>query len=377
MLVSSTVILALGALTVTALPTTNNKRWARPTVDLGYASYQGIYNETTNIQSFKGIRYAAPPLGDLRWKAPQPPTSLTGLQDASEYGQTCIQGTVGGSADQPVAGLLAAATASFATSSEDCLFINVFTPPNTTVGQASLLPVGVYIHGGGYTLGSGNDYDRESAIVVSGYHIPAGILLTCVDPVATPLFAQSEGNYVWVTMNYRLNTFGFLAGNEVAAGGALNAGLCKSMYYESNSAQCADHTVFCSSGSTSRPPMGPNKHCESTLPCFPVPTLPADRAPITLSSAETRPTSPSGVNPPAPVLYTSKYVPISVPRSLSPTLTLIVIPPARSSQMEETPNLLSSRARSSHHRSSLRTIYTTPAGRRYVISLHSCSPYRD
>ncbi|KAJ9121877.1 hypothetical protein QFC24_004459 [Naganishia onofrii] len=201
MLVSSTVILALSALSVTALPTINNKRWARPTVDLGYASYQGIYNETTNIQSFKGIRYAAPPLGDLRWKAPQSPTSLTGLQDASEYGQTCIQGTVGGSADQPVAGLLAAATASFATSSEDCLFINVFMPPNTTVGQASLLPVGVYIHGGGYTLGSGNDYDP------------------------TPLFAQSEGNYVWVTMNYRLNTFGFLAGNEIAAGGALNAGL--------------------------------------------------------------------------------------------------------------------------------------------------------
>ncbi|KAJ9114737.1 hypothetical protein QFC22_005613 [Naganishia vaughanmartiniae] len=74
-------------------------------------------------------------------------------------------------------------------------------PPNTTVGQGSKLPVGVYIHGGGYTLGSGNDYDP------------------------TPLFSQSEGNYVWVTMNYRLNTFGFLAGSEIAAGGALNAGL--------------------------------------------------------------------------------------------------------------------------------------------------------
>ncbi|KAJ9096714.1 hypothetical protein QFC21_004984 [Naganishia friedmannii] len=202
MLVSSIVVLALSALgSTSALPTIHDKRWARPTVDLGYASYQGVYNETTGIQSFKGIRYAAPPLGDLRWQAPQKPTALTGLQDASAYGQTCIQGTVGGSSDQPIAGLLSAATASFATSSEDCLFINVFMPPNATVGQGSKLPVGVYIHGGGYTLGSGNNYDP------------------------TPLFAQSEGNYVWVTMNYRLNTFGFLAGNQIAAGGALNAGL--------------------------------------------------------------------------------------------------------------------------------------------------------
>lgn len=57
-------------------------------------------------------------------------------------------------------GVLAAATGSFATSSEDCLFINVFVPPNATVGEGSL-PVGVYIHGGGYSKGSGNPNDRK------------------------------------------------------------------------------------------------------------------------------------------------------------------------------------------------------------------------
>jgi hypothetical protein len=59
-----------------ALPAT--KRWAAPVVDLGYASYQGVYNETTNIQSFQGIRYAAPPTGNLRWRAPQPPAATHG-----------------------------------------------------------------------------------------------------------------------------------------------------------------------------------------------------------------------------------------------------------------------------------------------------------
>lgn len=138
-----------------ALPAT--KRWAPPVVDLGYASYQGVYNETTNIQSFQGIRYAAPPIGDLRWRAPQPPSSMQGLQDASKYGSQCIQGTLGGS---PLDGLLERTAAALSISSEDCLFLNVYLPPNATVGQGSR-PVVVWIHGGGYTLGSGTN-TRES-----------------------------------------------------------------------------------------------------------------------------------------------------------------------------------------------------------------------
>lgn len=153
------VTLLLTATASTALPHPA-KRWARPVVDLGYASYQGIYNETTGIQTFKGMRYAAAPVGDLRWRAPQDPVSVSGLQDASNYGDQCLQGSVGAGGDAPVAGLLSAATSALPTSSEDCLFINVFVPPNATVGQGSL-PVGVYIHGGGYSLGSGDNSDRE------------------------------------------------------------------------------------------------------------------------------------------------------------------------------------------------------------------------
>lgn len=148
------VTLSALAASVAAFPA---KRWDRPVVDLGYATYQGVYNETTNIQYFRGMRYAAPPTGDLRWKAPQPPSAVQGVQDASMFGSECIQGTVGGT---PIQGLLKSKSAQLPGHSEDCLFVNVYLPPNATV-QGSL-PVAVYIHGGGYTMGSGDSTTRES-----------------------------------------------------------------------------------------------------------------------------------------------------------------------------------------------------------------------
>lgn len=151
--------LSVLAASVTAFPT---KRWDRPVVDLGYASYQGVYNETTNIQYFKGMRYAAPPTGDLRWKAPQPPHAVQGVQDAASFGPQCIQGTVGGT---PIQGLLKSKSDQLLGHSEDCLFINVYLPPNATVGQGSL-PVAVYIHGGGYTMGSGDSTTRKPSCLV-------------------------------------------------------------------------------------------------------------------------------------------------------------------------------------------------------------------
>jgi acetylcholinesterase len=153
-------------------------------VDLGYAKYQGIYNETTGIQSFKGMRYAAPPIGDLRWRAPQPPVHLPGIQDASKYGKQCLQGTMGEGSDAPVKGILAAATGSFATSSEDCLFVNVIVPPNATIGESSL-PVAVFIHGGGYSKYNGDTYDRE-------YRLTSLSALRLTRPSSDAPFCASE-----------------------------------------------------------------------------------------------------------------------------------------------------------------------------------------
>ena len=157
----STIIAILSGLAVSPLAQASplDKRWPAPQVDLGYSSYRGAYNETTGISSFKGIRYAAAPVGDLRWKAPQPPTQLEGVLDATTFGPTCIQGTVGSTYANGTAAV-AAARAQLMTASEDCLLLNVFMPPGAEYPQAQkrdngksskkdALPVLVWIHGGG------------------------------------------------------------------------------------------------------------------------------------------------------------------------------------------------------------------------------------
>lgn len=101
-------------------------------VDLGYEIYQGYHNDTSDLDIWKGIRFAAPPIGEYRWQAPYPPAqNRSDVIDASEYGPTCPQTGSGGSLPPPAYG------------DEDCLFLNVWAPPN-----AENLPVFVWIHGG-------------------------------------------------------------------------------------------------------------------------------------------------------------------------------------------------------------------------------------
>ena len=117
-----------------------------------------------DIIAFKGIPLAAPPVSDLRWRPPAAVVAWDGVRDAIEPGNVCVQGGRGEN------------------QSEDCLFLNVFAPAEST----EPLPVMVWIHGGGYTSGSGSGgiYD------------------------GTPLASQGV---VLVSINYRLNVFGFLA----------------------------------------------------------------------------------------------------------------------------------------------------------------------
>ena len=117
------------------------------------------------VVAFKGIPYAAPPVGELRWRPPQPVVAWEGVRDASGSGPICIQN---GGRDVP--------------QDEDCLFLNVWAPRETSAPR----PVLFWIHGGGYTGGSG------STALYDGARLAA------------------DGAVV-VTINYRLNVFGFLA----------------------------------------------------------------------------------------------------------------------------------------------------------------------
>ncbi|KAJ6548210.1 Alpha/Beta hydrolase protein [Mycena vulgaris] len=155
------------------------------TVELDYGTFEGETDTDIGLIYFRGIRYADPPLGPLRWQAPVSPPSLNlGEVDATEFGFACIAATQKGSGP---------------TTSEDCLFGNVYIPIDTTA--ASGLPVLVYFHGGGFESGRSIKYPPEDIILAS----------------AEPL--------VFATFEYRLGPFGFLAGTPVHDNGMLNAGL--------------------------------------------------------------------------------------------------------------------------------------------------------
>lgn len=142
-----------------------------PTVTTRYGQLRG--KAGTTAHAYLGIPYAAPPVGSLRWKPPSPPARWSGVRDATTPGNPCMQ--------QPSStpwGNLAGP----GTPSEDCLYLNVHTP-----AQRSPLkrPVMVWIHGGGFTVGSGTFYD-------------GGTL-------------AAEGDVVTVHLNYRLGAFGYFA----------------------------------------------------------------------------------------------------------------------------------------------------------------------
>jgi para-nitrobenzyl esterase len=140
-----------------------------PTVSTTDGPVRGIVKNGVN--EFLGIPYAAPPVGDLRWMPPAP-TTHHALLDATQFANTCAQVTELGAFAGP------------SSTTEDCLYLNVFT-----TGTSPAKPVLVWIHGGGNLDGETNDYD--------------GSKLATGGPLGTPI--------VVVTINYRLGLFGFLS----------------------------------------------------------------------------------------------------------------------------------------------------------------------
>jgi para-nitrobenzyl esterase len=137
---------------------------------------EGVVSADGKVRTFKGIPYAAPPVGPLRWRAPQPVKPWLGVRKATEYAARSMQGPIYSDMvfhdDGP---------------SEDCLYLNLWMPANPPQGR---LPVMVWIHGGGYVAGSSSEPRQD-----------AGNL--------------SKKGVMVVTMNYRLGVFGFLAHPEL------------------------------------------------------------------------------------------------------------------------------------------------------------------
>ncbi|KAK3939102.1 putative esterase and lipase [Diplogelasinospora grovesii] len=144
--------------------------------------------------TFKNIRFAAPPVGSLRWAKPAPPTVNTTLQDGS-YGPQC---EVLGGLPVPI----------FAGGDEDCLFLDVYVPGKALKNPNLRLPVVVWIYGGAYVFGS-----KDSLQPDLPFYDGSGMM------------GQAGNNMIFVAMNYRLGAYGFLAGTTMEADGLPNAGL--------------------------------------------------------------------------------------------------------------------------------------------------------
>ena len=139
---------------------------------------EGNYNTHNNIQTYFGVPFAQPPVGNLRWKAPQPLEAWDGIKETKSFGPRPMQTMVFGDMKSRSNGV-----------SEDCLYLNIWTPATRNTKD---LPVLVYFFGGGNVAGDASEYryDGES---------------------------MAKKGMVVVTTNYRLNIFGFFAHPELSA----------------------------------------------------------------------------------------------------------------------------------------------------------------
>ena len=149
---------------------------AQERVKVSNGTLEGVFDSATGICSYKGIPFAAAPVGDLRWKPPQTPGNWKGIRQADHFGPRAMQRAIFGDMVFRSSGV-----------SEDCLYLNVWTPARS--GKARL-PVLVYFYGGGFVAGDGSEprYDGES---------------------------MARHGIVAVTVNYRLGVFGFLSHPEL------------------------------------------------------------------------------------------------------------------------------------------------------------------
>ena len=136
-------------------------------VKIGDGELQGY--DADGVRVYLGIPFAAPPVGDLRWKPPAAPAKWSGVRDAGAFGPACVQTNTFG-------------VMAVRSTAEDCLYLNVFAPSG---GRDRPRPVMVWIHGGGLINGRTNDYDPRKLV--------------------------KDGDVVVVSITYRMNVFGYMA----------------------------------------------------------------------------------------------------------------------------------------------------------------------
>jgi len=197
---------------------------APPVVRVDSGQLQGVAAD--GVVSCKGIPFAAPPVGDLRWRPPQPAARWTGVRQAQEFGADCMQGRFG---PPPAPGAPVERAPS-----EDCLFLNVWTPASATL--SSKLPVMLWIYGGGFMGGSsampltsGAQFAKQGVILVAANYRVGRFGFFAFPALSRERPDELKGNYAymdqiaalrWVKQNIaafggdpnNVTIFGFSAG---------------------------------------------------------------------------------------------------------------------------------------------------------------------
>jgi para-nitrobenzyl esterase len=155
-----------------------------PLANVASGRVSGVHDDKTGLNVFKGIPYAAPPVGPLRWKPPQPAIAWQAVRKADHFGPRCMQ--------RPVFNDMVFRSAGM---SEDCLYLNVWTPADSS---GKKLPVLVYFYGGGFIAGDGSEPRYDGA-------------------------SLAQHGMVAITVNYRLDVLGFLASPALAAESPVHA----------------------------------------------------------------------------------------------------------------------------------------------------------
>lgn len=186
---ASLVISFLATPALSAIPPLRSRD--APTVKVRNGTYAGVYSPVYNQDFFLGMPYSQPPVGDLRFRPAQSlRSSWVGVKNATVYSPECI----GYGSDQWVLGNKI---------SEDCLTLNVIRPSGLS-GEA--LPVAVWIHGGGYTEGGSADPRYNLSYIIQQS-------------------TEMKTPFIGVSINYRLQAWGFIFGKEIMEEGSTNLGI--------------------------------------------------------------------------------------------------------------------------------------------------------
>ncbi|KAL6721056.1 hypothetical protein ACLMJK_000156 [Lecanora helva] len=203
-----------------------------PDVDLGYEIHRAsFFNSTGGFYNFSNIRYAQPPVGDLRFRAPVAPRGRNTTVNDGSIGVVCPQANPAweliaeefipdylqrrpfnlSAAEAILSSMSSSLPKQDPRTTEDCLFLDVLVTQSTfqqtsnTTTSAAGSPVLVWIYGGGYTFGEKSAYNAAGLIKASQ--------------------ATSSDGVIFVSLNYRLGAFGFLSGPTLQSNGVANAGL--------------------------------------------------------------------------------------------------------------------------------------------------------